>query len=264
MRVTINRLQKMKDEGFSIPMISAYDYTSACILEDAGIPIILVGDSLGNVVLGYDSTIPVTMDDMLRHTQMVVRGTKKAHIVADMPFMSYQTGVRDAICNAGRLIKEGGCQSVKLEGGEPIVEIVQSLVQFGIPVMGHLGLTPQSVNQLGGYRVQGKEDSSGEKLLNEALMLQNAGAYAIVLELVPAKLAEKITASLDIPTIGIGAGPKCDGQVQIFHDMLGLFPDFSPKHARKYMDLNIEIKKAVQSYIKDVQKGLFPSDQESF
>ena len=264
MRITINKLQQMKNEGVLIPMISAYDYTSASMVEDAGIPIILVGDSLGNVVLGYDSTVPVTMEDMLRHTQMVVRGTQKAHIVGDMPFMSYQTSIRDAIQNAGRFIKEGGCQSVKLEGGEPVIEIVKKLVQFGIPVMGHLGLTPQSVNQLGGYKVQGKSEDAGEKLLKDAVMLQNAGAYAIVLELIPANLAERITNILDIPTIGIGAGPKCDGQVQIFHDMLGMFPDFSPKHARKYVDMGTQIKEAVQTYIKDVQKGLFPSHEESF
>lgn len=263
MRLTINKLQRMKNEKVLIPMVSAYDYTSAFIVEDAGIPIILVGDSLGNVVLGYESTIPVTMDDMLRHTQMVVRGTKKAHIVGDMPFMSYQTGINDAIRNAGTLIKEGGCQSVKLEGGEPILDIVKNLVQFGIPVMGHLGLTPQSVNQLGGYRVQGRGDAAGKKLLNEAIMLQEAGAYAIVLELIPAKLSEEITEALDIPTIGIGAGPKCDGQIQIFHDMLGMFPDFSPKHARKYADISKEIKIAVQNYINDVQNGTFPSDKES-
>jgi len=263
MRVSIHKLQKMKNEGDLIPMVSAYDYTSAFIVEDAGIPIILVGDSLGNVVLGYDSTIPVTMDDMLRHTQMVVRGTKKAHIVGDMPFMSYQTGMNDAIRNAGHLIKKGGCKSVKLEGGEPVVDIVKKLVQFGIPVMGHLGLTPQSINQLGGYKVQGRGDIASKKLLNEALMLQDAGAYAIVLEVVPAKLAEEITNVLDIPTIGIGAGPKCSGQIQIFHDMLGMFPDFSPKHSRKYADISKEIKTAVQHYIKDVKNGDFPSDKES-
>ena len=233
--INVATLKKMKSNEEAIACITAYDASFSLLVDKAGIDVVLVGDSLGMVIQGHDTTVPVTVDDVVYHSNNVAKGLSRAFLIADMPFMSYQTAVRDAICNAGRLIKEGGCQSVKLEGGEPIVEIVQSLVQFGIPVMGHLGLTPQSVNQLGGYRVQGKEDSSGEKLLNEALMLQNAGAYAIVLELVPAKLAEKITASLDIPTIGIGAGPKCDGQVQIFHDMLGLFPDFSPKHARKYM-----------------------------
>ncbi len=245
-------------------MITAYDYTSAVIVERAGIPIILVGDSLGQVVLGHDSTIPVTMDDMIRHIQMVVRGTDKAHIVGDMPFMSYQTSSEEALKNAGRLLKEGGCQSVKLEGGNEVEGIVRLMVKTGIPVMGHLGFTPQSVNQLGGYRVQGRTTSQGQILIEDALALQDAGAYAIVLELIPADLADKITKELTVPTIGIGAGLHCSGQVQVFHDILGLFPDFTPKHSKRYVELGKEIENAVNRYISDVISGSFHSETESF
>ena len=264
MRVTIRELKEMKRRGEKIPMITAYDYTSARILEDAGIPLMLVGDSLGQVVLGYDSTVPVTMDEMVHHVKAVVRATQKAHIVGDMPFMSYQADVAEALRNAGRFLKEGGAQSVKLEGGRHIGETVSHMVQAGIPVMGHIGLTPQSFNQLGGYRVQGKSPESAAGLIADASALEEAGAYALVLESVPTPLAKLITERVSIPTIGIGAGIHCDGQVQVFHDLLGLFTDFVPKHARRYADLAGSINTAVTQYVQDVQARGFPSDKESF
>lgn len=264
MRVTIRDLGEMKKRGEKIPMITAYDYTSALLLEAAGIPLILVGDSLGNVVLGYDSTVPVTMSEMVHHIKAVVRGSKSAHVVGDMPFLSYQADASDAVRNAGRLMKEGGAQSVKLEGGRHVSETVGRLVRSGIPVMGHIGLTPQAVNQLGGYRVQGKSPEAATGLIDDALALDEAGAYAIVLESVPSPLARLITERVSVPTIGIGAGAECDGQVQVFHDLLGLFTDFAPKHARRYAQLGENIKEAVALYISDVQSGSFPSDSESF
>ena len=264
MRVTIRDLQKMKRDGEKIPMITAYDYTSAQLVEKAGVPIILVGDSLGQVVLGYDSTVPVTMDDMIHHTKTVVRGTQKAHIVGDLPFLSYHTSVFDAIRNAGRLLKEGGAQSVKLEGGQSQAPAVSRIVQSGIPVMGHIGLTPQSVNQLGGYRVQGKSLKDAIQLMEDARALEEAGAYAIVLECVPAPLARMISERLAIPTIGIGAGVGCDGQVQVFHDLMGLYQDFAPRHARKYANLGDAIVSATADYIGDVQSERFPTDKESY
>ena len=264
MRVTIRELKQMKRRGEKIPMLTAYDYTSARILEDAGIPLILVGDSLGQWVMGYEFTVPVSMDDMLHHIKAVVRGTQKAHIVGDMPFLSYQVDTADALRNAGRLLKEGGAQSVKLEGGRHMAETVRRLVEVGIPVMGHIGLTPQSVGQMGARRIQGKTLKAATRLVEDALALEDAGAYAVVLELVPAPLAELITGRLAIPTIGIGAGAHCDGQVQIFHDMLGLLTDFKPKHARRYAQLADTINGAAAQYIKDVQAQSFPSDAESF
>lgn len=263
-RVSITDLKAMKKRGEKIVMLTAYDYPSARLVEEAGVPIILVGDSLGMVVLGYDSTIPVTMDEMLHHVKAVVRGTSRAHIVADMPFMSYQASPQEALHNAGRMLKEGGAQSVKLEGGIRIADTVRLLVESGIPVMGHLGLTPQSVNQFGGYKVQGKTPAAAIKLLNDALALQEAGAYAVVLETVPVQVARAITQRLSIPTIGIGAGPDCDGQVQVFHDLLGLFTDFVPKHARRYAEVGSSIIQAVQEYAADVRDGRFPTERESF
>jgi len=263
-RVSITDLKAMKKRGERIAMITAYDYPSAKLVEEAGAPIILVGDSLGMVVLGYDSTVPVTMEEMLHHVKAVVRGTRKAHVVADMPFMSYQAGPQDAMRNAGRLLKEGGAQSVKLEGGRHVAETVRALVQAGIPVMGHLGLTPQSVNQFGGYKVQGKTPAAAVKLVNDAVSLEQAGAYAIVLETIPAQLAQVITEKTSIPTIGIGAGPHCDGQVQVFHDMLGLFTDFVPKHAKRYAQVGEAIKQAVSEYVAEVREGAFPTERESF
>lgn len=264
MRVTIRDLARMKRRGEKIPMITAYDYTSAQLVERAGIPLILVGDSLGQVVLGYDSTVPVSMDDMVHHIKTVVRGTRRAHVVGDLPFLSYHAGVSDAIRNAGRLLKEAGAQSVKLEGGRSQAETVSCIVQSGIPVMGHIGLTPQAVNQLGGYRVQGKSLKDAVRLMDDAHSLEQAGAYAIVIECVPEPLARMITERVSVPTIGIGAGAGCDGQVQVFHDMMGLYEDFIPKHARRYAQLGQAMVEATQSYISDVQDGSFPDDSESF
>ena len=264
MRVTIRDLKRMKRDREKIPMITAYDYTSACLVEKAGIPLILVGDSLGQVMLGHDSTVPVTMDDMVHHTKTVVRGAQKAHIVADLPFLSYHTSVFDAMRNAGRLLKEGGAQSVKLEGGQSQSATVSRIVESGIPVMGHIGLTPQSVNQLGGYRVQGKSLKAALQLMEDARALEEAGAYAIVLECVPAPLATMISERVAIPTIGIGAGAGCDGQVQVFHDLLGLYQDFVPRHARRYANLGDAVIQATSDYIGDVRAGQFPSDRESY
>jgi 3-methyl-2-oxobutanoate hydroxymethyltransferase len=263
-RVSITKLKAMKKRGERFAMLTAYDYPSARLVEEAGVPIILVGDTLGMVVLGYDTTIPVTMDEMLHHVKAVVRGTRKAHVVADMPFMSYQAGPVDALRNAGRMLKEGGAQSVKLEGGKRVADTVSLLVSSGIPVMGHIGLTPQSVNQFGGYKVQGKTPAAAVKLVNDAVALEQAGAYAIVLETVPAQLAQVITEKVSLPTIGIGAGPHCDGQVQVFHDILGLFEEFVPKHAKRYAELGDAIKDAVDRYVEDVQEGAFPTEKESF
>ena len=264
MRVTIRDLKQMKKRGEKFAMITAYDYTAAKLVEQAGMPIILVGDSLGNVMLGYDSTVPVTMDEMVHHIKAVVRGTERAHIVGDLPFLSYQADVAEALRNAGRLLKEGGCQSVKLEGGRYMADTVHKMVQCGIPVMGHIGLTPQAVNQLGGYRVQGRTPEAAVEMMEDAKALEEAGAYAIVLETVPAQLGRLISEGLSIPTIGIGAGVHCDGQVQVFHDLLGLFSDFTPKHARKYADLAETIRSAVSDYVSDVGEESFPTDEQSF
>jgi 3-methyl-2-oxobutanoate hydroxymethyltransferase len=263
-RVSITELKGMKRRGERFAMLTAYDYPTARLVEEAGVPIILVGDSLGMVVLGYDSTIPVTMEEMLHHVKAVVRGTQKAHVVADMPFMSYQAGPEDALRSAGRMLKEGGAQSVKLEGGQRVAETVRLLVSSGIPVMGHLGLTPQSVNQFGGYKVQGKTPAAAVRLINDAVALEEAGAYAIVLETIPAQLAQVITEKVSIPTIGIGAGPYCDGQVQVFHDMLGLFTDFVPKHAKRYAQLGEAVRQAVGQYVAEVRGRAFPTERESF
>jgi len=260
MRIGINKFQKMKNNGELIPMVTAYDYTSAVLSEQADIPLILVGDSLGMVVMGLDSTIPVTLENMIHHTQMVVRATEKSHIVSDLPFMSYQISPEQAIENAGRLIKESGCQSVKLEGGSAVNSSIKKIVDAGIPVMGHLGLTPQSINQFGGFKVQGKTTKSAQHLIDEALIVQEAGAYSLVLELVPEELSQIITEKLDIPTIGIGAGKSCDGQVQVFHDLLGLYTEFSPKHAKKYADVASLMKKSLQDYVTEVKSGEFPDE----
>jgi 3-methyl-2-oxobutanoate hydroxymethyltransferase len=254
----------MKAKGEKIPMVTAYDYTSARLADAAEIPIVLVGDSLGMVVLGYDSTIPVTMEDMIHHVKMVVRGAQQALVVADMPFMSYQVDQALALTNAARLLQEGGAQTVKLEGGESVAGTVHRIVECGIPVMGHLGLTPQSVNGFGGYRVQGRLRQEAVQLLKDAKALEDAGAYAVVLELVPTALARLISQRLTVPTIGIGAGPGCDGQVQVLHDMLGLFTDFVPKHAKRYANLGEDIKGAFVRYAEEVRAGEFPTERESF
>ena len=263
-RITTYKIQQMKRRGVSIPMVTAYDYTAARIIDAAGLPMILVGDSMGHVVLGYDSTIPVTVDDIVNASAAVVRGTTKPLIVADMPFLSYQIDAETALRNAARLIQEGGAQAVKLEGGKSVAPIIRRLTEAGLAVMGHIGLTPQHVNRLGGYRVQGKTETTANEVLEDALSLQEAGAFSVVLELIPAELAKKITEVLDIPTIGIGAGVHCDGQVQVFHDMLGLDPDFRPRHSGEYATLAPIIKDALVRYGQDVSAGTFPTDAQSF
>ena len=264
MRVTISDIKEMKARGEKIPMMTAYDYTSARIVDDAGIPMILVGDSLGQVMLGYDSTVPVTMDEMIHHTKAVARGAKNALIVGDLPFMSYQTGSTDALRNAARFLQEAGAQTVKLEGGVSMASTVQRLVNAGIPVMGHIGLTPQSVNQLGGYKVQGRTLKSAVRVMEDARALEQAGAFAIVLECVPESLSKLITDRLSIPTIGIGAGNECDGQVQVFHDMLGLISDFVPKHAKRYASLGDTIASALRQYSAEVKDRSFPGPSHSY
>ena len=264
MRCTINDIKEMKLKGQRIPMLTAYDYPTSKLLDQAGIPVILVGDSLAQVVLGYESTVRVTIEEMLHHTRAVVRGTQHALIVSDMPFMSYQTDVPKAIGNAGRFLQEAGAQAVKLEGGERMAETVRRIVECGIPVMGHIGLTPQSVHQLGGYKVQGKTPKAAAQLVRDASALQDAGAFSIVLEGVPSPLSRLITQKLAIPTIGIGAGVHCDGQVQVLPDMMGMFTDFTPKHAKQYANLADVYKEAVTRYMQEVQEGAFPTAKESF
>ncbi len=264
MRVTITTIKEMKRQGEKIPVLTAYDYVTASIIDEAGVPLILVGDSLGMVVLGYDSTIPVTMADMLHHTKAVVRGTKKAMVISDMPFMSYHIDTADALRNAQKFVQQGGAQAVKLEGGENISETVKKIVGCGIPVMGHIGLTPQSILHLGEYRVQGKTGEQARQLLHDALVLEDAGIFALVLECVPAPLANLITMKISVPTIGIGAGSACDGQVQVINDMLGLCLNHVPKHARQYARLGGEIKTAINNYVKEIKSGDFPSARESY
>jgi len=264
MRTTILDLQKMKKHRQRIPMVTAYDATGARLVEAAGVPIILVGDSVGMVVQGHGDTIPVTLDELIYHTRMVVRGTQKAFILADLPFMSYQVSVEEALESAGRMMKEGGANGVKLEGGAHMAETVARLTRIGIPVMGHIGLTPQSVNALGGFRMQGRDEKSAERIYNDALALEEAGAFALLLETMPAPLGTRITEHVKIPTIGIGAGPGCDGQVQVFHDMLGLIDGFLPKHAKQYAHLSEQIGAAIRQYIVEVQDGTFPDAEHSF
>ncbi len=264
MRTTIEQIQKMKQAGEKISMLTAYDFPTAKLLDEAGVPMLLVGDSLGMVVLGYDSTIPVTMEDMLHHIKAVMRGSKNALVVGDMPFMSYQASTEEALRNAGRLLQEGGCQAVKLEGGKRSAEAVGRIVESGIPVMGHLGLTPQSVNQFSGFRVQGKTPKAAVQLLNDAHALEEAGVFCIVLESVPAPLARIITERVGVPTIGIGAGPYCDGQVQVLHDVLGLFSEFVPKHAKAYTHMAEAVTAAVRLYMEEVSSGAFPTPKESY
>lgn len=263
MRTTILQIKEMKQKGKKIPMLTAYDYATAKLVDAAGIPLILVGDSLGTVILGYDSTIPVTMDVMIHHTKAVVRGTEQALIIGDMPFMTYASAA-EALHNAARFMQEAGAQAVKLEGGVTMADTVRRIVDCGIPVMGHIGLTPQSVHQLGGFKVQGKTPESALRLVRDACALEEAGAFAIVLEAVPTPLARIITQKVSVPTIGIGAGPACDGQVQVISDMLGLFTDFVPKHAKQYARLSDAIKQAVGAYAGEVQAGTFPTDKQSF
>ena len=264
MRVTINQIREMKEKGEKITMLTAYDYSTAKIIDQVGIPLILVGDSLGMVMLGYETTIPVTIDVMLHHSKAVVRGTQNALIVGDMPFMTYHTSVEDALRNAARFIQEAGCQAVKLEGGVTVAEKVRRVVECGIPVMGHIGLTPQSVHQLGGHRVQGRSSEAAIRILEDARALEEAGVFSMVLESVPAPLAGLITEKVSVPTIGIASGPNCDGQVQIINDILGSFTDFVPRHAKQYAKLADIIHDAVAEYCEEVKAGTFPTKKHSF
>jgi 3-methyl-2-oxobutanoate hydroxymethyltransferase len=263
-KVSIPALHAKKQRGEPITMITAYDYPGALAVDEAGVDLILVGDSLGMVVLGYESTVFVTMDEMISHTAAVKRGTKYAHIVGDMPFLSYQVDAKDAVRNAGRFLKEAGADSVKLEGGAEMASTVKAIVDAGIAVMGHIGLTPQSASKLGGYRVQGKTRSGAHKLLEDAFALQNAGAYAIVLETTPARVSEFVSKQLTIPTIGIGAGAGCDGQVLVFHDLLGYYDRFSPKHNKRYASIRPIIVDAVKNYVNEVSSRAFPTIDNSF
>jgi 3-methyl-2-oxobutanoate hydroxymethyltransferase len=264
MRVTVGEIKEMKQRGEKIPMLTAYDYSTARLLDEAGVALILVGDSLGMVILGYESTIPVTMDEMIHHTKAVVRGTKHALVIGDMPFMTYHVSMDDALRNAARFIQEGGAQAVKLEGGEVVADRVSRLVACGIPVQGHIGLTPQSVHQIGGYKVVGKTPDVAVRLLNDARALEEAGVFSIVLECVPAPLSKLITERVTVPTIGIGAGKNCDGQVQVVSDILGLFTDFVPKHAKQYAKLSQAITSAVADYIAEVKAETFPTPKQSY
>jgi 3-methyl-2-oxobutanoate hydroxymethyltransferase len=264
MRATINQIRDMKQKGEKISMLTAYDYVTAKIVDEASVPLILVGDSLGMVVLGYDSTIPVTMEVMLHHTKAVVRGTKKALVVGDMPFMTYHTSMEDALRNAARFIQEAGCQAVKLEGGVTVADKVKRIVDCGIPVMGHIGLTPQSIHQFGGHKIQGKTPEAASRLLEDAKALDKAGAFSVVLETVPAPLAALITKKISIPTIGIGAGIGCDGQVQVINDILGSYTDFVPKHAKQYAKIASIMSNAIAQYHSEVTSGKFPTEAQSF
>ena len=262
-KVTTLTFRQKKERGEIISMLTAYDYPTALAEDQAGVDSILVGDSLGMVVLGYANTLPVTMEEMLHHSRAVSRGAQYALLIGDMPFMSYQASVEDAVRNAGRFLQQGGMDAVKLEGGRERADAVRAIVGAGIPVMGHLGLTPQSVNQLGGFRPQGKTASAAKRLLEDALILEEAGAFSLVLESVPARLAEFVSRKLSIPTIGIGAGAGCDGQVMVTHDLLGLFDRFTPKFVKKYADFHGEMKRAFGEYLEEVQTRQFPGKEHS-
>lgn len=263
-KVTAPIIKQMKEQGEKISALTAYDYLMALYLDDAGLDIILVGDSGAMVFAGHETTIPITVDELVYHTRAASRGVKRALLVADMPFLSYQVSPEEALRNAGRFIKEGRAEAVKLEGGEPMAETVNRIVNAGIPVMGHLGLTPQSINRLGGYKVQARTEEAAEKLIADAVALEQAGAFSVVLEKIPAVAAKSVTEKINIPTIGIGAGPFCDGQILVTHDMLGLFEKFRPKFVRVYADLGREIREACARYVEDVRKGEFPDKEESY
>ena len=264
MPVTVRDIRAYKERGERFVMLTAYDALSARLLEEAGIPLLLVGDTLGMVMLGHDSTVPVTMEEMLHHTAAVRRGSKECFVVGDMPFMSYQTSIEEGMRNAGRFLKEAGANAVKLEGGGRMTELVARLTESGIPVMGHLGLTPQSVNQLSGYRVQGRNDESALRIVQDAKALEAAGAFALVLEAVPSALAAEVTRSLEIPTIGIGAGPDCDGQVLVWHDFLGITSGKAPKFVKRYASLGDEIKRAAGRFAAEVAAGEYPGPEHSY
>ena len=263
-KITTKSFQQKKIKGDPITMLTAYDYPTALMMDKVGIDSILVGDSLGMVVLGYENTLPVTMDEMIHHCRAVARGAHFALLIGDMPFMSYQVSVEDAVINAGKFLQKGGMDAVKLEGGREREEAIRAIVSAGIPVMGHLGLTPQSINLLGGYRTQGKTATAAKRLIEDALLLQDAGCFSLVLESVPARLAELVSRKLEIPTIGIGAGGGCDGQVLVTHDLLGLFDRFTPKFVRKYADFHSEMERAFSEYILDVETGGFPASEHTY
>ncbi len=263
-KVTIPQLIQMKQDGEKITMLTAYDYPFARILDGAGVDILLVGDSVGSVVAGYETTLPVTIDEMIYHTKMVARAARRALVVIDMPFMSYQVSVEEAVRNAGRMIKESGAEAVKLEGGQNQYDAIRAITRMDIPVMGHVGLTPQSVHVMGGYKVQGKADAARKKVLEDALAVQEAGAFSVVLEGIPLSLGQEITEKLQIPTIGIGAGVHCDGQVLVIHDLVGLFDKKRPKFVKQYVNLWDIITQTVRDYCKEVKEGAFPTDAHSF
>ncbi len=263
-KVTTQTVVDMKQSGEKISMLTAYDFTMAGIIDEAGIDVILVGDSASNVMAGFETTVPMTIDHMIYHTSCVVRGVERALVIADLPFMSYQVTTKEALISAGRMMKEAGAHAIKLEGGKSIASTVRRIVDAGIPVMGHLGLTPQSIYKFGTYKVRAKEEKEAEELLSDAKRLEEAGVFSIVLEKIPSTLAKQVTESLSVPTIGIGAGPHCDGQVLVTHDMLGLNKDFSPRFLRRYADLHTSMTDAVDRYIKDVKSGGFPNESEQY
>jgi len=261
--VTVKTIASMKQKQEKIVCLTAYDYPMACIVDKAGIDVILVGDSAANVFAGEKNTLPITMEEMLYHTRIVSRAVKNGLVIADMPFLSYQTSIQDAVYNAGRFLKVGAA-GVKLEGGAPILAMIERLIALGIPVMGHLGLTPQSIHKFGGYKLQGRTEDSKSRLLADAKLLEEAGCFAVVLEKIPVSLAKEITASVSMPTIGIGAGPFCDGQILVLHDMIGLFDDFSPKFVKRYAHVAEAIRQAVEQYRDEVRKGVYPDKAHSF
>ena len=264
MKNTTTSIMQMKNSGHKISMLTAYDYTTARLLDEAGVNTILVGDSLGNVILGYEDTISVTVEDMIHHSAAVARGAKNALVVTDLPFMSYQTSVYDAVVNAGRLMKEGRAGAVKLDGGKEVCPQIKAIVSAGIPVVAHLGLTPQSINTFGGFKVQGKTEAAAKKLIEDAKAVEEAGAFLLVLECVPAKLAKLVTESINIPTIGIGAGAGCDGQVLVIYDMLGMFSDFKPKFVKHFANAGDMIREAVKTYIAEIDDGTFPAEEHCY
>ncbi len=264
MKNTVLTFKQAKENGEKLTMLTAYDYSTAKLIDESGVNSILIGDSLGNVILGYEDTISVTMEDMIHHSAAVARGAKNALVVCDMPFMSYQTSVYDAVVNAGRLMKEGRAGAVKLEGGKEVCPQIKAIVDAGIPVCAHLGLTPQSINAFGGFKVQGKTEAAAKKLIEDAKAVEEAGAFAVVLECVPAALAELVTKKVSIPTIGIGAGNVCDGQVLVYQDMLGMFSDFTPKFVKRFADIGSVMKEAFKTYDAEVKAGSFPSKEHAY
>lgn len=263
-KFTVSSFLKAKKDGEKISMLTAYDYSTAKLLDEANVDSLLVGDSLGMVMLGYENTLQVTIDDMIHHCKAVARGAKRAMVIGDMPFLSYHVSIEDSIRNAGRLVQEGGAHAVKLEGGREVIDKIKAIVSAQIPVIGHLGLTPQSINMFGGFKVQGKSEEQAKKIIEDALLLQEAGVFAIVLECVPEKLAKLISEKLDIPTIGIGAGKYCDGQVLVTQDMLGMYTDFVPKFVKQYTNLSDHIKEATNGYIEEMKEGTFPAKEHTF